>query len=202
MGVYYTVYSEIYVKDKWYVLDSYVLMPSGKYKLSPLMCGQSRLREALNNLSVTRIINFSDLSEGTQKHMTEDVDEEYKGGLSGKTFEMYDYHTEVKPKCIREYEYEYYAPRYSVKAFETGEINEIEDWLTRESYDELPPEERKEYVFFKWNEPYGWYKTLSDMVRRVDTRLEDFYEVVSWGEDNLYDHLQHINPVRLIVTVS
>ena len=122
--------------------------------------------------------------------------------LSEKTFDVYDYYTEVKPKYSREYEYEYYASKYSVKAFETGEIDEIGDWLTRESYDELPPEERKEYVFFRWTEPHSWYKTLSDIVTRAEVRLEDFHEVVSWEEDNLYKHLQHINPVRLLVKVS
>ena len=27
MGVYYTIYTEVYVKDRWYSIDSYVLAP-------------------------------------------------------------------------------------------------------------------------------------------------------------------------------
>jgi len=121
--------------------------------------------------------------------------------LSEKTFDVYDFHKAVKPKYNRDYEYEYYASKYSIKAFETGETDEIGDWLTRESYDELAPEERKEYVFFKWTEPHSWYKTLGDIVTRVEVRLDDFRETVSWKK-GMWEYFQHITPVRLIVKIS
>ena len=155
----------------------------------------------MENLSVTRTIYYSELSETLQKYMYRNTNKEYRERISEKTFEVYDYHTAVKPKYSREYEYEYYASKYSVKAFETGEIDEIGDWLTKESYDELPPEERKEYVFFRWTEPHSWYKTLGDIITRVEVRFEDFREAVSW-EKGMWEYFQHITPVRLIVEVS
>jgi len=201
MGTDYTIYTEIYIKDKWYGADSYILTPEGNYKLSPLLCGRSYVGEFLDNLGNSRTIKFSELAETTQKYMYEITFEEYREQLSSETFEVYDYYTEIKSKFVREYQYEYYVPRYNVVAFETGEIEEIGDWLTRNSYDELPPEEQKEYVFFKWNEPYGWYKTLSDVITRVEMRIKDFREEISFS-DGMWEYLQQINPVRLIVAVN
>ena len=101
---------------------------------------------------------------------------------------------------MREYQYEYYAPRFRVAAFETGEIEEICDWLTRESYEELPAEEQKEYVFFKWTEPDSWYNTLSKVINRVETRLADYRSEVSFGDERFYEYLYDKTvPIRLIV---
>ena len=155
MGTDYTLYTEICINDKWYGIDSYVLTPSGKYRLSPLLSGRSYVRILLDELDSGSVVHFSDLAETTQKYMLAEKSEEYHKELLVEKFKTYDFYSEIKPRYVREYQYEYYVPRYSVAAFETGEIEEIDDWLTRESYDELPPGERKEYVFFKWNEPYG-----------------------------------------------
>ena len=145
MGIDYTIYTEAYIKDRWYNIDSYVLAPSGKFRLAPL--------------------------------------------LDGRSF-------------VREYQYEYYAPRYEVVAFETGENEEISEWLTRESYEELPAEEQKEYVFFKWTEPYGWYATLSKVITRVETRLADYSSEVSFGEEGFYEYLYDKTvPMRLVVEI-
>ena len=201
MGTDYTIYTEIYIKDKWYGADSYILTPEGNYKLSPLLCGRSYVGEFLDNLGSSRTIKFSDLAETTQKYMYEITFEEYRDQLPSETFEVYDYYTEIKSKFVREYQYEYYVPRYSVVAFETGEIEEIGNWLTRDSYDELPTEEQKEYVFFKWNEPYGWYKTLADVITRVEMRIEDFRKEISFS-DGMWEYLQQINLVRLIVAAN
>ena len=108
----------------------------------------------------------------------------------------------MKPQYVREYQYEYYAPRCSVAAFETGEIDEIGDWLTRESYEELSPAERKDYVFFKWTERYGWYKTLTNVITRVEMRLADFNEESSLVDDDLWEYFQCTNPIRLIVETN
>ena len=202
MGSEYTIYTEIYIKDKWQGADSYVLTPAGEYKLSPLLCGKGYVGELLDNLRNYRTIEFSDLAESTQKFMLKETDEEYQNDLLSEKFEIYDFYTAVKPKLVREYQYEYYAPRYNVAAFEIGEIQKIDDWLTRESYEELPQEEQKEYVFFKWTEPYGWYKTLADVIKRVEMRIADFREEVLLSETGLWEYFQQINPVRLVVAAN
>ena len=202
MGAEYTIYTEVYLKDKWYNIDSYVLTPAGEFRLSPLLSGKSYVRAFLENIELSRTINFSDLAETTQKYMVEQACEEYREQLSSEKFDVYDFYTEVKSKHVREYQYEYYAARHSVAAFETGEIEEIDDWLTRESYDELSKEEQKEYVFFKWNEPYGWYETLVKVITRVEMRLADFYEESHWGSDDLHKYFYQTNPVRLVVEID
>ena len=199
MGVDYTIYTEVYLKDKWYSVDSYVLTPAGNFRSSPLLQGRSYIREFLDHINEPRTIKFPDLAETTKKYIIEQTNEEYREQLSSEKFDVYDFYTAIKPKHVREYQYEYYAPRHSVAAFEAGEIEEIYDWLTRESYDELSPEEQKEYVFFKWTEPYGWYKTLTNVITRVEMRLADFYEESHWGNDDLREYLQQTNSVRLIV---
>ena len=201
MGTEYTIYTEINIKDKWYGMDSYVLTPSGKYRLSPLLSGKSYVRRFLGNLDSNHSVHFSDLAATTQKYIREETDKEYHEHLSAKSFAVYDFYTAVRPKYVREYQYEYYALRLRVSAFETGEIDEICDWLTRESYEELHSEEQKEYVFFKWTEPDSWYNTLSKVITRVEMRLADFREEACW-DDDMWKDLQQTNPVRLIVEVN
>ena len=202
MGIDYTIYAEVYIKDKWYSIDSYILTPAGEYKLSPLLRGRSYVREFLDHIDDPRTIKFSDLAESTQKYMIEKTDKEYREQLLSKKFDSYDFYTEIKPKYVREYQYEYYALRHSVAAFETGEIEEINDWLTRESYEELLTKEQKEYVFFKWTDPDSWYKTLKDVITRVEMRFADFYEESSRNNSNLQEHFQYTNPIRLVVKMS
>jgi len=201
MGVYYTIYAEVYIKEKWYSIDSYVLTPVGEYKLSPLLCGKSYVREFLENIDDPRIIKFSALAETTQKYMIEHTNEAYREQLLSSRFDVYDFYSAIRSKYVREYQYEYYAPQYSVAAFETDEIDTIGHWLTRESYKELSPEEQKEYVFFKWTDSDSWYKTLKNVVARVEMRLADFYEESSWNDD-LREYIQYTNPIRLVVKIS
>ena len=117
-------------------------------------------------------------------------------------FEVYDYYAEVKPKLVRKNQYEYYVPRYAVAAYEIGEIEVIYDWLPKDAYEELPPEEKKEYVFYKWTEPDSWYKTLAEVVERVEVRLVDYYRETAYCNDDFMEYLQPTNPVRLIVEIS
>ena len=201
MGVEYTIYTEVYLKDKWYNIDSYTLTPAGEFKLSPLLKGKSFVREFLDHIDNFQTINFSDLADTTQKYMIEQTYQEYMDQLLSMKFDVYDFYSEVKSKYVREYQYEYYALRYSVAAFEIGEIEEIDYWRTRESYDELSTEEQKEYVFFKWTEPDSWYKLLTNVITRVEIRLADFFAGASWDND-FGEYFQHANPVRLVVEIS
>ena len=200
MGIDYTIYTEAYIKDKWYNIDSYVLTPSGKFRLAPLLDGRSFVREFLYNMGDAGTLAFSELAEATQKYRLDETKEANREDLLKETFEVYDYYTKIKPRFVREYQYEYYAPRLRVAAFETGENDEINGWLTRESYDELSLEEKKEYVFFKWTEPYGWYATLSKVISRVEMRLADYRSEVSFGEEGFFEYLYDKTvPIRLIV---
>jgi len=200
MGIDYTIYTEAYIKDRWYNIDSYVLAPSGKFLLAPLLNGRSFVREFLYQIGDAGTLSFLELAETTQKYLHDETKEEYREDLMKKRFEVYDYYTEIKPKFVREYQYEYYAPRFRIAAFETGEIEEICDWLTRESYEELPSDEKNEYVFFKWTEPDSWYNTLSKVITRVETRLADYRSEVSFGDEGFYAYLYDKTvPIRLIV---
>ena len=61
---------------------------------------------------------------GTYRQKT---DEEYREQLLSMKFDVYDFYTAIKSKYVREYQYEYYVLRRSIAAFETGEIEEIND---------------------------------------------------------------------------
>ncbi|MCD2491593.1 hypothetical protein LQE92_02995 [Lacrimispora sp. NSJ-141] len=55
-------------------------------------------------------------------------------------------------KKDRPFRYHGYVLKYSIAAYEIGEQEEIIDWLTRQEYDFLSEEEKKDYVYFEWNE--------------------------------------------------
>ena len=204
MGIEYTIYAEIYIKDKWYSIDSHIFTPAGECKLSPLLWGLSDVREFLENINYAQKIKFPDLAESTQNHVLKRANENElsQDERLSLEFDVYDYYSAVKSKYRREYQYEYYVLRHSVVAFETGKTDEIDDWLTKESYEELLPEEKKDYVFFKWTAPNSWHRTLTDIITRVEMRLSNFYELASLDNGDLQEYLQYTNPIRLVVEMG
>lgn len=63
-----------------------------------------------------------------------------------------------------------------IAAYEIGEQEEIVDWLTKQEYDSLSEEEKKDYAYFEWNEWQDWYGIYNDIVHRVNALLEWFSE--------------------------
>lgn len=125
-----------------------------------------------------------DLSPELQEIFDEDDDENYDC-FSMTCKQHYDNHmflvnygksVKSRVKKDRPFRYQGYVFKYSIAAYEIGEQEEIVDWLTRQEYDSLSDEEKKDYAYFEWNEWQDWYGIYNDIVHRVNALLERFTE--------------------------
>ena len=79
-------------------------------------------------------------------------------------------------KKDRPFRYQVYVLKCMLAAIEIGELEEIVNWLTKQEYDALSEDDKKDYAYFEWNEWGDWYGVYNDIVHRVDALLEWFSE--------------------------
>ena len=63
-------------------------------------------------------------------------------------------------------------------AFEVYEIDEFSEWLTEEEYQALSEKERRQYIFHRWNDPYGDYGIYVEIYRKVRVLCSLFQDVM------------------------
>jgi hypothetical protein len=60
---------------------------------------------------------------------------------------------------------------------------EIDTCLSAEEYDELSDAEKKEYEFYEWDDPMGWYLHLKEIVSIVNFQVDEYMRVNHmWNE--------------------
>ena len=63
------------------------------------------------------------------------------------------------------------------------EGSEIDEYLYADGYDELSESEKKEYEFYEWDDPMGWYLHLKEIIEIVNIQIEEYMRVNSmWNE--------------------
>lgn len=212
MSVYYTVYAEVKVGNKWYNLTPIMKDRNGVYRAQPLICGQSYIREAYEELQKSSYASGRphDISEELRQVFPHDDEENVKDYYRDMTYKQYysqvlcvvNYGKSVKSrvKADRQTRYRGYVNKYNLAAYEIGETEDIVNWIHSTRYEELSEESKKEYAYYEWNEWGDWYAVYVDLVHKVDALLSIFNEW-SWG--NLPGDLDETGPsadyVRLIV---
>lgn len=188
MGAEYIVYAEVNVDGKWYCLNPYY-----KKKDGSLMSGY--LFYCCSNFTPVHYdLQGMNIFRGIPDDMSEDlktllhVDEEFDLTAYGaKTWREYYQHTlycvnfaqAIVPNVIREkpYKYEGYVLKEEYAAFECHEIYEFSEWLTKKEYSELEKEEKREFVYYRWNEPCGTYWIYNTIARRIWALCEMFENI-------------------------
>ena len=87
----------------------------------------------------------------------------------------YDYAVKSRIKKERPYKYMGYVNKYAIAGFEVGE-NDIEYWLTKDEYDKLDEERKKEYAWYEWNNYYDEYGSLFEIYQMIENLLSWFRE--------------------------
>lgn len=65
------------------------------------------------------------------------------------------------------------------------EVNgdEIDDYVSSEEYDELSDAVKREYEFYEWDDPMGWYIHLKEIVSAVNHQVDEYMMVnCMWNE--------------------
>lgn len=170
MGTYYSIYAEACVGEKWYNISPLIKGRDGVIKAYPIIDGKSFLSETYDKLRDDLYMRGrpADLSPELREIFNEDDDESY--GYFAETYKQHydnsmflvNYVKSVKNrvKKDRPFRYQGYVFKYSIAAYEIGEQEEIFDWLTRQEYDSLSEEEKKDYAYFEWNEWQGLVRSL------------------------------------------
>ena len=70
---------------------------------------------------------------------------------------------------------------------------EIDGYLSAEEYNELSDAEKKEYEFYEWDDPMGWYVHLKEIVGIVDFQVNEYISV---------NHMYNEHPEIRIVCIA
>lgn len=146
---------------------------TGEFKCVPVVETCSWFREAWD-LLVSKLPHRSGLPNPIAPAIYEhfkfsDEDNHYFGteeNYYGQCMRVFKF-SDVAPlvKRDRPYTYQGYVLRQQMVEYDTGQIDEIEYWLTQKEYDELDDDEKKSYTYFEWN---GYFDAYSGIVLLVN----------------------------------
>lgn len=200
----YFIYTEIQINGKWLAVNA--LVPSFKwdnknnryldqytYKLGETYYNGSRsyFREAYDKLEqIGQTLKFSDCSDAVKQSWGSSVEAEEKGenwhfpiAIALSDFEKYvdvdkfDRHGVVHKDQIFEWK-----------------NNDIEDLypIEHDEYCQMSDEEKKQYQYFEWDNPFGYNRIFKEIYRNVIKELNSFKEQNFMINDAQY-------PVRIIL---
>jgi len=212
MSTHYYVYAEVKVGDRWYSLNPTMKKPDGSFSVRPIYDSCSAFFEIYNDLEEKLVFRGipDDMSPELRSLYHEDLDEKCEGWFSETTWRhVYEqsvfcvkYSNTVGRKIIKDrpHKYEGYVNKRTAADFETGEIEEIYEWLTPDEYKSLPEAEKKKYRYYEWDEPYDEYFVYRTVFERLSAMLYwfDFGDVFD-DRSVLWRSETGLNDVRLFI---
>ena len=196
MGVYYSIYAEVRVGNKWYNISPLIRDNDGEAHVQPVMSGQSYMKDAIDELYHDSYMrgrpeNLSDELKKVYKHENHETSEYLwrnmtYGEYYDQTLFVVNYGKCVKSrvKSTKSTRYHGYVDKFCLSEYEIGTTESIYCWISEEQYKELPDDEKQGYVYYEWNEWYDWYGVYAKLVDRVDCLLAFFRE---WCFFNIKD---------------
>ncbi len=175
------------IDGKWYNLCPYYRNKDGVAKTHNIFWAQSAFREVDYTLrDYAKGVGIpDDMSSGLREVFHEALEEEVDGWLNKITWKEYyeqtlyyvDFANAIVPRVKKDkpYMYEGYVLKREHGAFEVNEIDEFSEWLTEEEYKELSDKQKRQYIFYRWNDPYGEYWIYRAIAERIWT-LSDLFE--------------------------
>ena len=214
MSTYYSVYAEVNIDGKWYNLCPYYKDIDGRFKTRPLFWAQSAFYEVNNDLQSHQCSYGipDDMSEELRKvfyeNLKEIVDDWYGDITWGKYYQQRLYSVNfaqaIVPRVRKDkpFKYEGYVTKKELASFECYEIEEFSEWLTDDEYKALTEKQKHQYVFHRWNDPFGDYKIYSDLSQRIWT-LSALFQDAYWAiiGKSLLDGISD-SQIRVYVYVS
>ena len=197
MSATYTLFTEVRVADKWYCI-------------SPLMRIVDQVNDPTESawaLVPTFETNARYYFEKTYYLMQDDgyhvVLQDLSEDLQNESANPYTDFAE--PTLAIDYEritgylnpqlkeHRAFALRSDVAAYESGQEEDIYDYVCLEVYKKMDEELKKAYQYYEWNDSHGVHRFYSEIQERVDHQLRDWRYVNGWEE---------IGEIRLVLFVS
>ena len=214
MSTYYSVYAEVKIDDRWYNLCPYYKDKDGTFTTPPLFWAQSAFFEVHNELQSLQLKCGipEDMSEGLREVFHENLDEKVDFWFGDLTWRRYyqqrlycvNFAQAIVPKVRKDkpFKYEGYVTKKELAAFECYEIEEFSEWLTDDEFKALTDKQKRQYVFHRWNDPYGEYWIYSEIAQRIWALCALFQEAcLSSIGGSLYSGITD-SQIRVYVYVS
>ncbi|MBR2883725.1 MAG: hypothetical protein IKB93_02935 [Clostridia bacterium] len=176
MSTSYYMYTEVNIDGKWTCINNRIidverneeLMSETYYSGSRSYFGETadKIRD------IGTLLKYDDLSDDVKSIFPsyKENPEYFRG------FAVYDNEMEA---CFPEdrmlKEFRGYVKKDILFSFQTGELDDIYEYLSADEYLALPDEKKSFYQFYEWNSESGWYKYFLEI-------LEHFYwQKYEWG---------------------
>ena len=184
----YHIYAEVRYKGQWYNLNPMMMNSKGEYDLRPVYWGGSEMWDAYCELEDDVWIRGipEDMCQELRNCFHNNLDENLNGWPKDYTYRKY-YSSSMFAVRLdrgftrrivkdRPYKYRGYIYRHTLAAFESGEMEDINNWITIDEYKQLSDKEKDEYVFYEWNNSYDNYGIYTAVVARIRHLLSWFID--------------------------
>ena len=181
MSTYYDFMLEAMYDGKWYNTDFLSQRVDGRLRHEYLECvSRSYLGYLDDFVHSAGTLPFEQLAESTQKLLLDDAFDGHEDYIRMDNYFIAGNIHDLESLLETPVPMEYYVTPTQIKAFESGKIDEFEEYLTAHELLELPAAARSEYQLYRWyDEPHG-YKRLRNMVARAKEQLQCFTESIPY----------------------
>ena len=179
MSTYYSIYAEANVDGKWYSLCPYFKNDKGEAKTHSIFWAQSAFWDVNNELEDHSLGCGipDDMSDGLREIFHENLQDKMESWGGSITWDKYyngsiyyvNFAHVIVPKVNKDkpYKYEGFVMKKELAEFEVYEREEFSEWLTQDEYSALTEKQKRQYIFHRWNDPYGdyWiYRMIADRI--------------------------------------
>ena len=188
MGSYYRLYTEVKVGDEWICINHMYpdIEKENKEYLSVTYYSGSRsfFHETAEKLEeLGHRTARSNLSRTLQERFSEFRDQENFFWCTVTDFEEMK---GVIPNGYNRKENHAFVHKNTVFAYESGELDDIYDYLNAEEYGKLSETQKQVYQYYEWNDEMGWYKHFLEIIEHVKWQLFEW----DWVNEGSYDEVR------------
>lgn len=165
MSTHYFMYTEVKVDGKWVCVNNKLKnADKGTERISDTYYSGSRsyFRETADKIEeIGRPIRHNELSAELQEifSCTEDSLQYWRAFAVDpeKMYACFPRDSALKECCG-------YVQKNVLFAYQTGDIDDIYEYLSADEYLALPEEKRKCYSYYEWNSSFGWFKHFKEIL--------------------------------------
>lgn len=183
MSTSYYMYTEVNINGKWTCINNRITnIEKDKEMISETYYSGSRsyfgeAAEKIKNRGFR--INHEDMSDALKSTFK---DSQYFHAIAVSPKSMRDCFPE--DKSLKEFCG--YVLKNTLFRFQTGDIDDIYEWLSLDEYHALSEDEKAFYQFYEWNAEDGWYKHFQEILEHFDWQRYE-WGLVNWNEENDYE---------------
>ena len=178
MSTTYTLFTEVQVADKWYCISP--LMRIVDHMIDPteteLALVPTFETNARYHFEKTYYLMQDDGYRVTLRDLSEDLQKESVNSYTdfAEPTLAIDYERITSYLNLQLKEHRAFALRSDVEAYESGQEEDIYDYVCLEVYKKMDEELKKAYQYYEWNDSHGTFRYYSEFKKRVEEQLANW----------------------------